>query len=985
MNTPVVIDVFKFVAVRPPQRVSAADMITTVIRDARAATQTGARSIAALASKLAQPGAAIAHWRELDLAALERLADGYSELSRRYEALDPAVSPPDAKALLKQSDLSIAKDGADPDLNGAAWNALYTAHAIGNTAGAFLETPMAALRVLHFARIVSKEPHPTRALALDALQATVAISTQFHDAFRPTSPSERPTDIKPQLAEISSEDTRRNDQIKALAADLVATQKLADTVNIAATRPVTSAPMTNQGPGEGWSARVTATTIPALSDALPASLSRVEAGILDRLQLGDSVATPVAALTLQRHMQQLSDQAATLVDDPVFQTALQNISETQYFNFPILPKPPAAPVSAAPDVDVSGRIQPLGIGDLKVVKQTLLAYEAGEVAHIENVLKGELKERNHRKLDRSETTIFTSNEESKDTERDTQSTDRFELKQEAEQTVKEDMSLKAGLTVTASYGPVVATATGDFATSTSKQSSQKSSSNFAREVVDKSVTKVQTKTITERTSKTLNEVEEINRHVLNNADASAGNITGVYRWVDKRYRAQVYNYGARLLLEFVVPEPAAFYRATHMRAAPKVNGSPPPPFLKDPNILVDPGYVGLGRISASAPLRAEDITEVNYLRYAAKYGATGIAPPPPQFTYIGFSIAPKDGVGEAKTFSLAFKDLSIPAGYQLSSYSFAASFLTASYPKLTLQVRGDYWVLANSGAGGPPLQEQLRGDVAGNNTQVSGVVPVSVVGYDIFSFAIDLQAVCVRTPEALATWKIGVFEKIQTAYQALQAAYDQKVTQAVASAGIVIEGQNPGLNRIVEKTELKKLCITMMTGQHFGQFGAVTEPPDDAAHPPEVDVLEALSEGPILQFFEQAFEWEQMTYLLYPYFWGRKKNWISATNLSDPDPMFQQFLSAGAARVLVPVPLAYVKDVQFLLQNPLKKTKLADKVWGGGDLPTLDDPLYISIADEFRNQTDDLAGATPEGDPWEFTLPTTLVWLQPDGTLPVFT
>jgi hypothetical protein len=86
-----------------------------------------------------------------------------------------------------------------------------------------------------------------------------------------------------------------------------------------------------------------------------------------------------------------------------------------------------------------------------VVKQKLLAYVPGEVAHIENVLKGEYKDRKHRVLDRAETTVFTSDEESQETERDTQSTERFELKKEAEKVIKEDMSVQAGVTVTGAY------------------------------------------------------------------------------------------------------------------------------------------------------------------------------------------------------------------------------------------------------------------------------------------------------------------------------------------------------------------------------------------------------------------------------------------------------------------------------------------------------------------------------------------------------
>ncbi len=43
-------------------------------------------------------------------------------------------------------------------------------------------------------------------------------------------------------------------------------------------------------------------------------------------------------------------------------------------------------------------IKPLGIGDLKVVKQKLVRYEAGEVAHIENVMAQETRSRQHRRL-----------------------------------------------------------------------------------------------------------------------------------------------------------------------------------------------------------------------------------------------------------------------------------------------------------------------------------------------------------------------------------------------------------------------------------------------------------------------------------------------------------------------------------------------------------------------------------------------------------
>lgn len=62
--------------------------------------------------------------------------------------------------------------------------------------------------------------------------------------------------------------------------------------------------------------------------------------------------------------------------------------------------------------------------------------------------------------------------------------------------------------------------------------------------------------------------------------------------------------------------------------------------------------------------------------------------------------------------------------------------------------------------------------------------------------------------------------------------------------------------------------------------------PNGAFGNPEFDVDEALVEGQIIQFFEQAFEWNNVTYRFYPYFWGRKENWRTTALLDDTDPQF---------------------------------------------------------------------------------------------------
>jgi hypothetical protein len=261
----------------------------------------------------------------------------------------------------------------------------------------------------------------------------------------------------------------------------------------------------------------------------------------------------------------------------------------------------------------------------------------------------------------------------------------------------------------------------------------------------------------------------------------------------------------------------------------------------------------------------------------------------------------------------------------------------------------------------------------------TSIVSVSINGYDINSYSVNVSILCRVNNEGNQLWQNQVYEKIVAARQVKMAEYEQKLKAAEVNRGVVIQGRNPRANREIEKTELKKLAITMITGQYFTRFNSMIE---GSKILPEVLISDAIEEGKFIQFFEQAFEWTQVTYLFYPYFWGKRANWVRNANLDDTDPLFSKFLQAGAARVVVPVHPAYNDAVLYYLET--------GKLWSGGDSPRIGedgvgDDMFISIAEELRNQTDDLANAIPMGDPWEITLPTTLVWLQPGSDLPDFT
>jgi hypothetical protein len=69
--------------------------------------------------------------------------------------------------------------------------------------------------------------------------------------------------------------------------------------------------------------------------------------------------------------------------------------------------------------------------------------------------------------------------------------------------------------------------------------------------------------------------------------------------------------------------------------------------------------------------------------------------------------------------------------------------------------------------------------------------------------------------------------------------------------------RNPTANLNVIKAELKKNCISVLTAQHYELFGAIS--PNPTWNFPQINLFEAEAEGNYVRFFEQAFEWDQIS------------------------------------------------------------------------------------------------------------------------------
>lgn len=806
-------DVFKFVALRPPSTIKKENQALNFIKDNRHPEQNpvaelirtfdikDGSKIPAQVKEFIETNSYASNYPEnLENDILDRIFHFASKIAKEEYTTDLLISGIQS-ILDREISQFLADDAAVNQLNNS-WDHYYAFYILSRSENIQLEVLTKNLRVYHLLNALVTSKVDSHSTLQHVLSAQPMVDKLFADLPKPLVIVEAPKEetIDPEKAKEYQEIWR--DLINMHRA-IEEVQKVKYETRITTqTKELKISDPDNQW--EGTMKQTFAKSNLAVNkksfDALATSTKEILTK-LDFNQANFPLAEPLSQL--QDKLQNVYFRANQIQDKAFFdlmpndanfiyglRTFRERFDQDQIFTTPRV-KPS----------NVRASIKPLGIGDLKVVKQKIKKYVAGEVAHIENVLRGEYKERKHRVLDRTEDIFMESIETEEETIKDTQTTERFELKKESEKTIQEQMSVQAGFTVSASYGPVTFGAHGDFAYSTSTSESNKNSSNFAREVVDKSVSRIQKKTKEERTTKRLHEVEEINTHGIDNKDKT-DHAVGIYRWVDKYYDAQIYNYGKRMMFEFIIPEPAAFYEFAS-KYKPKNE-------IKPPKVL-------------NPDLTHKDIHLNNYQVYVRDYNVLGVTPPPRLYKTIATSIIkdamPVGGISSSDDSKphqgasfVANTKLVIPAGYTSKvGFWYDISAVWTHYPILEVTIANKIFRPLQIEDPARKFNERFamhnnsnNGSIQFHNFYSETPIEISVNSYDVLSYTLNVYGFVERDLELYENWQIQTFEKILTAYKVMQLEYEQKMAAQDVQQGIAITGQNPRINREIEKTELKK-------------------------------------------------------------------------------------------------------------------------------------------------------------------------------------
>jgi len=596
------------------------------------------------------------------------------------------------------------------------------------------------------------------------------------------------------------------------------------------------------------------------------------------------------------------------------------------------------------------------IGDLLQVRKQFLRVERGDYSYIENVMKGETRERVHEVHDESERFTTETEESETTTEKDLQVSDDSRLQTEASQVAKDDLKVQAGTNITASYGPFVqASVSAAFDYSQSRESSNRSSMEISRRVTDRAARKVREARSRTTSLRILSESTEKNLHRFVGGEAHT---VGVYRFVDKVYKAQLVNYGKRLLLEFLVPEPAASLIAAVKSRRAKAAGN-------------------VGLTPPTVPGGANTFDRTSYQQYAASNFVENIAAPPAQVIGVGCSVNVEEQKGQwwkhgdpteivANYFVASKEPATVPDGYVAKSWKGS----TASWVYERVSNDAQLWVgvggswSATSTATGP-------GDMAGGVLgDLTGKIPVWVATDSVRGFTVGVEITCHLTAEAEEKWKNTVYQAAMASYNARKAAYEAAVRQAAADGDreYAFWRGPEAKNRMIEQRELKRQVLELLLGPSFPRTGAA--PLGASANAPftQIDLAVVARERARIEFLEQGFEWIHLVYTLYPYFWGRSSEWENMVFSEATDPEFENFMQAGYARVVLPVRRNFEQALLLFLATGI--------IWEGGQAPQVGDPLYVAAAQEMLDADRATESeASQIGESWEVRIPTNLVAL----------
>jgi hypothetical protein len=672
------------------------------------------------------------------------------------------------------------------------------------------------------------------------------------------------------------------------------------------------------------------------------------------------------------------------------------------------------------------------VAELRVVRREWSRYVAGELSNVRNLMAGESLTLSEKTIRETETSSSQQRETRSQEENESQSRLSSELNQEISSQL--DIAINGYIDASAefTYPMVTTTISGGVSADVALQRAEQQSSRISREAVSRAISRIDSRSSEIRSRRELVRSEDMREYVLSNT--SPTNRHAIYRWVDRIDSYQVFCYPDRLLLEFQIPEPAEFYRFRAVRARNAAAGRERPPAwnltwssIQPDNLITlgnlyraanlpappDPGLAVVRTISVSVgaeTLPKDDKALVWNLSTVAKeleipipdgYVAVAV-----RYSGEGYPIAGKihwQG-NDSEGFHAAVATVSVGSdtrvywngGITKDSNGNAVYMATFGNNKdlgSVIQVQhggnavpyGRAFLPIGKDADLNPKPERIDlmtvNGATGPLSNVPGTPNILKIGLTTVGCSactVTFHIVCKPSAKTYQNWQLAVYDALYSAWAQWKRDYDNsQARQELAGSAAADAGSSERNARIIRE-ELKRSVVGWLLNEpNFAGRPARQPRPVDATGNEtgfgDIDFSRATSDAPTIQFLEQAFEWSNISYVFYPYYWAKRDDWEHLAAMSANDPDFESFLRAGSARVIVPARPGFDEAVRNWLVHGIP--------FIDGHLPAPDDDLYVSIDREIRDLTAPIAGGIA-GDTWTAKLGTTMVYLDDAASLP---
>jgi hypothetical protein len=391
-------------------------------------------------------------------------------------------------------------------------------------------------------------------------------------------------------------------------------------------------------------------------------------------------------------------------------------------------------------------------------------------------------------------------------------------------------------------------------------------------------------------STTTGESEASTRVLFNPSSTDAMRVD--YFSIMRTWYVALYRYGLRLTYDITVPEPGAALRESYRQ-------------LAELQTQAAQGF--------SLPVSPSQITQANWEMLADQFQATLTAPPP---ATMETSFVSPYSVTDISGFTYTVLTLNLPEGYSVSSAKLTANQAISGGTEWPIPFLNVMFV----GELTPPADYIVSQDVTADLDYLVGRYGTQYVTYGVSESASGVIEVDVTLQDAgaLAAWQEQAWAVLNSAAQTAYYANQQTISAQISALQQQIDSVDTLTLRREEHDEIMKTVLRWLLGPFEvfmpaqvsqelfqGQPGADLEYGIDFTGSnttlttfawTTVENYEA-----IVNFINQAVDWDNIIYFLYSYFWDVPESWDFIRQIQHPDSTRQAFLRAGSARVILTV------------------------------------------------------------------------------------